>query len=107
MRRAATMLLFVSAVGLAMVIPAAHAWSSRTCQGVAGANGGGTSSIRASGVTCHKARKVARAWLAAGCSTGGQPCQVDGYDCRSHQNSSAAVLTNCRQRRKRIDFSSD
>lgn len=107
MGRTASILVLVLTVALVIVIPDAHASSAKTCKGVGLANGGATSSIRARGVSCHKARRVARAWLRAGCSTGGQLCHVDGYDCRSHQNSTGAVLTTCRQRRKRIHFSSD
>lgn len=101
-------------VGLTMVVTlvlvgtAAGAASQRTCRGVGGADGGATSSIRATNTSCKQARKVAHAWLKAGCRTDGTPCHVDGFICRSHQPpSSGAVLTTCRHRRKRIHFSSD
>lgn len=107
MRKAGTVFTLELVVCLTIAIPAAHAAATRTCKGVGSASGGATSSIRATGVSCRNARQVARAWLHAGCPTGGQPCSVDGYHCRSHQNSSGAVVTTCRRHLKKIHFSSD
>jgi hypothetical protein len=105
--RAAALLGVVVCIGFTLAIPVADAAPARTCKGVGSAGGGATSSIQAAGVSCRQAREVARTWLSADCSTGGQPCAVDGFDCRSHQNSNGAVLTTCRRRHKRIRFSSD
>lgn len=108
MGRSAVMGGLTIVLALALMSAPAGAATQRTCKGVGGAGGGATSSIRATNTSCKQARKVARAWLRAGCRTDGTPCSVERFTCRSHQpRSSGAVLTPCRRQRKRLHFSSD
>jgi hypothetical protein len=85
----------------------ANAAVFRTCPGVAGTFGGGTSAIRARDTSCHEARRVARAWLRSGCSTRGIPCHVRRFTCASYENRHGAVVTTCFDNRKKLHFSSD